>query len=81
MYLIFPARIGWIMSGITFNLLPGRLAYQNLQSLDITKDYEEFTNAGSIFSIYKRITEDDRPAGDQSGFLKKIRIVFGTKGL
>lgn len=66
-------------SGITFNLFAGSiLAYQNLQSLDITKDYEEFTNAGSIFSIYKRITEDDRPAEinlDSS----KIRIGLGTK--
>lgn len=66
-------------SGITFSLFPGSiLAYQNLQSLDITKDYEEFTNAGSIFTIYKRITEDDRPAEinlDSS----KIRIGLGTK--
>ena len=66
-------------SGITFNLFAGSiLSYQNLQSLDITKDYEEFTNAGSIFSIYKRITEDDRPAEinlDSS----KIRIGLGTK--
>ena len=50
-------------SEMTFNLFAGSiLAYQNLPSLDIIKDYEEFTNAGSIFSIYKRITEDDRPA-------------------
>ena len=66
-------------SGITFNLFAGSiLAYQNLQSLDITKDYAEFTNAGSIFLIYKRITEDDRPAEinlDSS----KIRIGLGTK--
>lgn len=42
----------------TFNLFAGSiLAYQNLSSLDVTKDYEEFTNAGSIFSVYKRITE------------------------
>jgi len=66
-------------SGITFNLFAGSiLAYQNLQSLDITKDYEEFTNTGSIFTVYKRITEDDRPAEinlDSS----KIRIGLGTK--
>lgn len=65
--------------GISFNLFAGSiLAYQNLPNLDITKDYEEFTNAGSIFSIYKRITEDDRPAEinlDSS----KIRIGLGTK--
>ncbi len=73
--------VDWVddYSGIAFNLFAGSiLAYQNLQSLDITKDYEEFTNAGSIFSIYKRITEDDRPAEinlDSS----KIRIGLGTK--
>lgn len=71
----------WIddYSGMTFNLSTGSiLAYQNLPSLDITKDYEEFTNAGSIFSIYKRITEDDRPAEinlDSS----KIRIGLSSK--
>ncbi|MBD5543837.1 MAG: hypothetical protein HDR01_06275 [Lachnospiraceae bacterium] len=66
-------------SEMTFNLFAGSiLAYQNLPSLDITKDYEEFTNAGSIFSIYKRITEDDRPAEinlDSS----KIRIGLGSR--
>lgn len=66
-------------SEITFNLFVGSiLAYQNLPSLDITKDYEEFTNAGSIFSIYKRITEADRPAEinlDSS----KIRIGLGSR--
>lgn len=50
-------------NGITFNLSTGSiLAYQNLQGLDITKDYEEFINAGSIFSVYKRITEGSKPA-------------------
>ena len=49
--------------GMIFDLVQGSiLAYQNLTSLDITKDYEEFTNAGSIFSIYKRVTDEDRPA-------------------
>lgn len=54
------------------------LAYQNLSSLDITKDYEEFINAGSIFSIYRRLTDDDLPAEinlDSS----KIKIGLGTK--
>lgn len=49
--------------GMSFDLFQGSiLAYQNLISLDITKDYEEFTNADSIFSVYKRITDDDKPA-------------------
>jgi len=54
------------------------LAYQNLRSLDITKDYEEFTNAGSIFSIYKRITKGDCPA-EINLDSTKIRIGLGTK--
>ena len=65
--------------GIAFNIFAGSiLAYQNLQSLDITKDYEEFTNAGSIFSIYKRITDEDKPA-EISLDSSKIRIGLGTK--
>lgn len=54
------------------------LAYQNLSSLDITKDYEEFTNAGSIFSIYKRVAEEDCPA-EINLDSTKIRIGLGTK--
>ena len=54
------------------------LAYQNLSSLEITKDYEEFTNAGSIFSVYKRVTEEDRPA-EINLDSPKIRIGLGTK--
>lgn len=61
-----------------FNLFAGSiLAYQNLPKLDITKDYEEFTNAGSIFSIYKRITEDDCPA-EINLDSAKIRIGLGS---
>lgn len=63
----------------TFNLFAGSiLAYQNLSSLDVTKDYEEFTNAGSIFSVYKRITEGDCPA-EINLDSTKIRIGLGTK--
>lgn len=64
---------------MTFNLSAGSiLAYQNLNSLNITKDYEEFTNVDSIFSIYKRVTKEDCPAEidlDSS----KIRIGLGSK--
>lgn len=64
---------------ITFNLFTGSiLAYQNLSSLDVTKDYEEFTNAGSIFAVYKRITEDNCPA-EINLESNKIRIGLGTK--
>jgi len=71
----------WVddFSDTTFNLFAGSiLAYQNLRSLDITKDYEEFTNAGSIFSIYKRITKGDCPA-EINLDSTKIRIGLGTK--
>lgn len=54
------------------------LAYQNLSSLDITKDYEEFTNTGSIFSVYKRVTEEDSPA-EINLDSTKIRIGIGAK--
>lgn len=64
--------------GISFNLHTGSImAYQNLPRLDITKDFEEFTNAGSIFSIYKRITEEDCPA-EISLDSSKIRIGLGS---
>lgn len=55
----------WVddFSGLTFNLSAGSiLAYQNLSGFEITKEYEEFTNAGSIFRIYKRAAESDKPA-------------------
>ena len=66
-------------SGISFSLSQGSiLAYQNLPSLDITKDYEVFTNADSIFSVYKRITDMDKPA-EINLESAKIRIGLGTK--
>lgn len=66
-------------AGISFSLSQGTiLAYQNLPCLDITKDYEEFINAGSIFSIYKRITDEDKPA-EISLESAKIKIGLGTK--
>ena len=65
--------------GTVFNLFAGSiLAYQNLSSLDITKDYEEFTNAESIFSVYKKITENDCSA-EINLDSAKIRIGLGTK--
>lgn len=71
----------WVddFSGMAFNLFAGSiLAYQNLPGLDITKDYEEFTNVGSIFSVYKRLTEEDCPA-EISLDSSKIRIGLGRK--
>lgn len=44
---------------MVFDLSRGSiLAYQNLPALNITKDYEEFTSAGSIFTVFKRVTAD-----------------------
>lgn len=54
------------------------LAYQNLDGLNITKDYEEFTNANSIFSVYKRVTEQDCPA-EITLDSTRIRIGLGSK--
>ena len=62
-----------------FNLYAGSiLAYQNLSSLNITKDYEEFVNASSIFTVYRRITENECPA-EISLDSAQIRIGLGTK--
>lgn len=44
----------------------------------MTKDYEEFSNANSIFTVYKRITDDDKPA-EISLDSSKIRIGLGTR--
>lgn len=54
------------------------LAYQNLPRLDITKDFEEFTDAGSIFTIYKKLTEEAKPF-EVNLETPKIRIGLGTK--
>ena len=71
----------WVedFNGVTFDLLQGSiLAYKNLESLLLTKDYEEFSNANSIFTVYKRITDDDKPA-EISLDSSKIRIGLGTR--
>ena len=71
----------WVedFAGMTFDLSQGSiLAYENLDSLDVSKEYEEFSNAESIFSVYKRLTDEDKPAKidlDSS----KIRIGLGTQ--
>ena len=65
--------------GIVFNLSAGSiLAYENLPSLDITKDFEEFKNAKSIFTIWRRITEENKPA-DIDIENPRIKIGLGTK--
>ncbi len=55
----------WVedFAGMTFDLSQGSiLAYENLDSLDVSKEYEEFSNAESIFSVYKILTDEDKPA-------------------
>lgn len=65
--------------GLSFNLVPGTIiAYQNLPNIDITKDFEEFANAGSIFSIYRRLTDDERPA-EINMEASQIRIGLSSK--
>lgn len=50
--------------GLTFDFVKGSiLAYQNLDSLNIRKNVEEFKNASSIFSVCKRASNDDKPMG------------------
>lgn len=71
----------WVedFTGMTFDLSQGSiLAYQNLDSLDMSKEYEEFSNAESIFSIYKRLTDEDKPA-EIDLEASKIRIGLGKQ--
>lgn len=65
--------------GVSFNLSQGSiLAYQNLDGLNITKDFEEFTSANSIFKVFKRLTDDDKPA-EVNLESNKIRIGLSSK--
>lgn len=65
--------------GMSFSLAEGTiLAYQNLQSLYLTKDKQEFTNAESIFSIYKRVTNSEKPI-EVNLETSKIRIGLCTR--
>lgn len=48
--------------GITFDLSKGSiLAYKNIPTFDIIKNYEELNSASSIFKVYKRITTEPKP--------------------
>ena len=52
-----------VFDGLTFDLPKGTiLAYQNLDSLTITKDFEEFTNPNSIISVVKVHSSEQIPA-------------------
>lgn len=47
---------------IAFDLSKGSiLAYKNITTFDIIKNYEELSSASSIFKVYKRITKEPKP--------------------
>ena len=64
--------------GITFDFSKGNiLGYKNLSSLDIVKNFEEFSNASSIFVIYKRLTTEPKPI-DVNIDGPQIKVGLGT---
>ncbi|WP_312702454.1 hypothetical protein [Sedimentibacter sp.] len=66
-------------TGVSFDLSKGSiLGYKNLQTLDILKNYEELTNASSIFMIYKRLTTEEKPI-DVNIDSPQIKIGLGTQ--
>lgn len=47
---------------LVFELAKGSIiAYKNMPSIDVIKNFEEFGNASSIFKIYKRLTNEPKP--------------------
>ena len=55
----------------------GILAYENLPLINITKGFEEFTDSSSIFSVYKRLTDEDKPM-EVNLDSDKIKIGLGS---
>lgn len=48
--------------GMSFDFSKGNiLGYKNLPPMDIVKNYEELSNASSIFRVYKRLTNEMKP--------------------
>ncbi len=71
----------WVedFEGIQFNLKKASiLAYKNLPMVNITKNYKEFNNLNSIFSIYRRATEESK-AIEINLNSNKIRIGLSSK--
>lgn len=65
--------------GMTFDFAKGSiLAYKNLPSLDIVKNFEELSNASSIFMVYKRLTTEPKPI-DVNIDASQIKIGLGTQ--
>ena len=66
-------------NGISFDLAKGSIiGYKNLPALDIVKNYEELTSASSIFTIYKRLTTEEKPM-DVNIDSSLIKIGLGTQ--
>lgn len=66
-------------NGISFELAKGSIiGYKNLPALDIVKNYEELTSASSIFTIYKRLTTEEKPM-DVNIDSSLIKIGLGTQ--
>ena len=66
--------------GLTFNLQKGSvLAYQNFPPFVIAEDPNIFKNVGSIFSVYKKLGDDDNAPFDVELTTQKIRIGLNEK--
>ncbi len=66
-------------NGISFELAKGSIiGYKNMPALDIVKNYEELTSASSIFTIYKRLTTEEKPM-DVNIDSSLIKIGLGTQ--
>lgn len=64
---------------ISFEFLKGTiLGYKNLPTLDIVKNFEELSNASSIFMVYKRLTTEPKPM-DVNIDSAQIKIGLGTQ--
>ena len=66
-------------AGLSFNLAKGSvLAYKNLPSLDIVKNFEELSSTNSIFMVYKRLTTESKPM-DVNLDASQIKIGLSTQ--
>ncbi len=65
--------------GLTFELPKGSiLAYKNLPSFDVVKNYEELNSSSSIFKVYKRLTNEKTPVEVELS-TSHIRIGLGLE--
>lgn len=65
--------------GLSFEVSKGSiLAYKNIPSFDVVKNYEELNNASSIFKVYKRLTNEPKPM-EVDISMPQIGIGFGME--